>query len=92
MFIQNANKYIDRVIHNDTVHAVVEGIADVPNEVRDHLVKYPEWTDVVDKVDDKVLKALDKAKKEIEKLNGKENEQQNADDNTDNTDNTDKTE
>lgn len=58
MFIKNLNKDISRIVHNNVTYKVVKGIADVPQEVRDHLINFPDWHDLVEEVDDEILKLV----------------------------------
>lgn len=55
MLIKNINKAISSISQNEEIHKVVEGIADVPKEIRDHLIKFPEWSDVVEPIKKEIL-------------------------------------
>lgn len=63
MFIKNIDRYVSQIVHNEVVHKVVEGIADVPKEVRDHLTQFPEWSDVVEPVKQEIVDELHKEEK-----------------------------
>jgi hypothetical protein len=63
MLIKNINKFINQITHSGKIHKVVEGIAEVPSEVADHLLKFPDWSKVVEPVDDKIIKELNKVTK-----------------------------
>lgn len=67
MLIENENKSVFRVVHNEKSYAAVDGITEVPHEVAQHLLKFPEWHTVTNKVSDKTIKALEKAQTELEK-------------------------
>jgi hypothetical protein len=69
MFIKSLIEAVDRIIHNGKIHPVVNGIADVPQEVRDELVAHTHWEDNTDEIADETLKQLEKAKKVAEKAN-----------------------
>lgn len=67
MFIKSLIEAVDRLIHKGKVYPVVNGIADVPQEVRDEVVSHTHWEDATDEIDKKTLSALEKAKKAVEK-------------------------
>jgi hypothetical protein len=58
MLIQNINKYVNQIVHNGETHKVVEGFADVPNEVAEHLLSYPDWSQVVEPIEQKIINEL----------------------------------
>lgn len=58
MLIKTDVEGADRVIHNDEVYKVVGGIAFVPTEVGEELIKYPHYNQVTEAVEDEVLDAL----------------------------------
>lgn len=81
LFIKNIDRYVSQIVHNDIVHKVVEGIADVPRDVRNHLVQFPEWSDVVEPVKNEIIEELHKVEEvEVEEVVGGQNNGQ-----TDNT-------
>lgn len=80
MLIQTADKDTSVIVFNGESHKVVSGIASVPQEVRDHLVSYPEWSDVTEPVDEKILKKLGIKEKKAESGNDPNGEQNPEDD------------
>jgi hypothetical protein len=46
------------LVHQGQTYKVVNGIADVPPEVRDEMVNFPHWHDLTEPVDEETLKAL----------------------------------
>lgn len=69
MFIKSIIDGIDRLIHGGKHYPVVNGIANVPQEVRDEIVSHVDWKDATDEIDKKTLIALEKANKAAEKEN-----------------------
>jgi hypothetical protein len=67
MFIKSLLDAVDRLIHKGKSYPVVNGVADVPKEVRDEVITYPHWQDATEEIDKKTLTALDKANKAAEK-------------------------
>lgn len=67
MFIKSLIEGIDRLIHGGRHYPVVNGVADVPEEVRNEVVTHTHWEDNTDEIDKKTLTALDKANKAAEK-------------------------
>jgi hypothetical protein len=68
MLIKNENKFVNQINHKDKIHKVVEGFADVPNEVAEHLLSFPGWTKVVEPVKDEIIAELHKAQGIIEQV------------------------
>jgi hypothetical protein len=67
LFIKSLIEAVDRLIHKGKSYPVVNGVADVPKEVRDEVITYPHWQDATEEIDKKTLTALDKANKAVEK-------------------------
>jgi hypothetical protein len=66
MLIENENKFVNQINHKGSTHKVVEGIADVPDEVAKYLLSFPGWAKVVVPIEQKILDELHKTKDEIE--------------------------
>lgn len=66
MLIQNIDKNALHVVYKEKIYPIIEGFADVPHEVGAELLKFPHWNQVIEKVEDKIIKALDKANKVVE--------------------------
>lgn len=69
MFIKALIEGVDRLIHGGKHYPVINGIADVPEEVRSEVVSHTHWQDATDEIDKKTLSALEKANKAAEKDN-----------------------
>lgn len=69
MFIKSLLDAVDRIIHKGKIYPVVNGIADVPEEVRNEVVTHTHWEDNTDEIADETLKQLERAKKVSEKAN-----------------------
>jgi hypothetical protein len=67
MLIQSLIEDVSALIHKGKSYPVINGIADVPEEVRDEVISYFHWKDATDEIDKKTLTALEKANKTAEK-------------------------
>lgn len=66
MWIKTLLENMDRIIHGGKHYPVVNGIADVPKEVRDDLVGHTHFEDVTHAIDPETIKAVQEANKAAE--------------------------
>jgi len=60
MFIQNVNKFINKIVHKNKEIKVVDGIVEVPEETAKHFLGFPGWSTVTTPIADKTIKELRK--------------------------------
>ena len=61
MFIKTLIDNVDRLVHNEVVYKVVQGIAKVPEEVAAELTKFAHWTEEIGKaVSEEIQAELEK--------------------------------
>lgn len=63
LYIKSTVPNASSLVHDGVTYKVIDGIADVPVEVRNDVTKYPVWQDVTEEVDKKTQDALAKANK-----------------------------
>lgn len=67
MWIKTLLENMDRIIHGGKHYPVINGIADVPKEVRDDIVGQTHFEDVTHAIDPETVKAVQEANKAAEK-------------------------
>lgn len=63
MYIESNVKDASSLVYGGKSYKVVDGIADVPVEVRNEVIKFRHWQDVSREVDKKIQDALSEPKK-----------------------------